>query len=199
MNRKWILLIIAALFILTNIATFLFAQGRLGVVGKALNIMPYSAEDRITLDAPREIDENKSYSIKAAEDKKAGYRDFDDSGRYIINNKDKRSGAGINQNPPVGKSDNIADASAGQTKDSPKQEIAIAVAYPSADNISPAPNQSHYNTISNESNPVIAPEVAKEDEMPVPRLPAIDNECEADSEDDSEIEGIPLPQLPDTA
>ena len=40
MNKKWITILIAAVFVLANIATFIFAQGMAGVVAKITHRQP---------------------------------------------------------------------------------------------------------------------------------------------------------------
>lgn len=185
MNKKWTIIIFAAIFVLANVATFLFAHGKIKIVEKIVTVY----KDVVGKDNP--VPTNSAAAKvdsaeKTKEAAKAALRDFNDAD--YLGNDEKRADLSV-KTGALDKEDNTAKLTdKDPTADSPKSSGTMKAEgqEPSIDRQGPA------SCIPSEP---VQPPFADES-IPMPQLPLFDTDFEADV-DVGGTENIPLPQLPD--
>ncbi len=176
-NRIKIILL-AAIFISANVATFLFAHGKIRIVEKVVTVYEESGGKNASSSVNADKAKSKSASAKS-EVSKTAVINFNDSD-YFVDNKNLKAAAPI-ENKEV---DMIKEA----VKPIESDKKVTATLTPS-DDLKP------YNSNINIADPNKSVKMADES-IPVPQLPLFDTDFESESDTGGNA-NIPLPQLPD--
>lgn len=180
-NRMWIVL--AAVFIVANVATFIFAYGRVKTVEKVVTI--YKEAETKPSDSHSDT---KKQAAKAAlpkqETLKAAIRDFNDSDYLTDNEKFEEKAL-------------APDNEGGKAKEAVKTDEPGKAAQGGHSAAGSAAEDSYEFSNPYDNSPSPSEEVRLADEgVPIPQLPLFDTDFEGHV-DRGGYEEIPLPPLPD--
>jgi len=198
MKKNWIRIIVAALFICANIATFLFAQGKVKIVEKIVTVYKEgdTKQDKLPVssgEVPKPAGLAK-VGITGVTGK-SNY-DFNDSNYLVEENSDIDDKEILDADVEGGTfaEDNVADGEAIESKSEDETNAGVSHFNIGGENELPDRYSSDmYSDIPSQQNRYT--DIADET-IPIPQLPL----CDTDFEGDVNVGGsedILLPQLPD--
>ncbi|MBU4376028.1 MAG: hypothetical protein KKD29_00955 [Candidatus Omnitrophica bacterium] len=182
MKKNWIKIILIAIFVVTNVATFIFAQGKIKIVEKIVTIYKEIGTKNAALpvDAGQKKTEVAFAGSGALKKTTLNFNDAD----YLIDSKESEE-TGRTQNKEGGM---VKDSA---SQDEPDKKVTAT--------LSPSDTQEFYDFSSDYevySEPSAEAVRVAGESIPIPQLPLFDTDFES-SVDVGGYEDIALPQLPD--
>jgi len=181
MKKNWIKITLIAIFAVTNIATFIFAQGKVKIVEKIVTIYKEIGTKNAALPSDASLKKTEVAFAGSGALKKTTLN-FNDSD-YLLDSKKLKEAALV----PTKETEMTKDP---VKADKPEKKLTATVV--PSDTTKPYDFNSNYSGSESKDEEI---RIADES-IPIPQLPLFDTDFEVDASAGG-LENIALPQLPD--